>query len=295
MPGLQRTRRCSCRSACAARPARPCAAGRARAASASSEISMPGASAPPRNSPRALTTSKLVEVPKSTTMHGPPYEVVRGQRVADPVGADLLRVVDQHRHPGRTPGSTSTRRARRRSSGAAWSRSSRSTAGTVEQTAMPVDPAASAEPAAPEHQRQLVGGAPGVGLDPPGARRARRRRTAPRTVLVLPMSIGRAACGAHLDPVYGDGPSADVEDRRGVRERADREVVDAGLGDLAAPFQGQPAGGLEPAPAAAASATHLAQRRPGSCCRAGQVGAGLDHLARLLDACRPRPRPAGPG
>ena len=33
---------------------------------------MPGASEPPRNSPRTDTTSKFVEVPKSTTIDGPP-------------------------------------------------------------------------------------------------------------------------------------------------------------------------------------------------------------------------------
>jgi hypothetical protein len=47
----------------------------ARAASASNEISMPGANAPPRNSPRELMTSKLVVVPKSTTIDGPPKRV----------------------------------------------------------------------------------------------------------------------------------------------------------------------------------------------------------------------------
>ena len=44
----------------------------ARRDKASTEISIPGASAPPTNSPRALTASKLVEVPKSTTIAGPP-------------------------------------------------------------------------------------------------------------------------------------------------------------------------------------------------------------------------------
>ena len=44
----------------------------ARANSASIEISIPGASTPPANSPAAETTSKFVDVPKSTTMHGPP-------------------------------------------------------------------------------------------------------------------------------------------------------------------------------------------------------------------------------
>ena len=48
---------------------RSCAA---RDASASTEISMPGASEPPRNSPLGDTTSRFVEVPKSTTIAGPP-------------------------------------------------------------------------------------------------------------------------------------------------------------------------------------------------------------------------------
>jgi len=46
----------------------------ARLDSASTEISMPGASAPPTYSPCALTASKLVAVPKSTTTAGPPYK-----------------------------------------------------------------------------------------------------------------------------------------------------------------------------------------------------------------------------
>ena len=53
---------------------RSCAA---LAANASTEISIPGASAPPKNSPFGETTSKLVDVPKSTTIAGPffPYKV----------------------------------------------------------------------------------------------------------------------------------------------------------------------------------------------------------------------------
>ena len=45
----------------------------ARANSASIEISIPGASTPPANSPAALTTSKFVDVPKSTTTAGAPW------------------------------------------------------------------------------------------------------------------------------------------------------------------------------------------------------------------------------
>ena len=44
----------------------------ARPNSASMEISMPGKIAPPRYSPFSEMTSKVVAVPKSTTIVGPP-------------------------------------------------------------------------------------------------------------------------------------------------------------------------------------------------------------------------------
>ena len=44
----------------------------ARETSASAAVLMPGAIAPPMNSPRAFTQSKRVAVPKSTTMSGVP-------------------------------------------------------------------------------------------------------------------------------------------------------------------------------------------------------------------------------
>jgi hypothetical protein len=44
----------------------------ARANRASIETSIPGASTPPTYSPSGETTSKFVDVPKSTTMHGEP-------------------------------------------------------------------------------------------------------------------------------------------------------------------------------------------------------------------------------
>ena len=44
----------------------------AREIRASAAVAMPGAMAPPTNSPRALMQSKLVAVPKSTTMRGGP-------------------------------------------------------------------------------------------------------------------------------------------------------------------------------------------------------------------------------
>ena len=45
----------------------------AREKSASIETSIPGASTPPTYSPSGETTSKFVEVPKSTTIAGAPY------------------------------------------------------------------------------------------------------------------------------------------------------------------------------------------------------------------------------
>ena len=60
---------------------------------ASIEMEMPGAMAPPRYSPRGETASKVVAVPKSTTM-SPRFEPCEGgHRVHHPVGADLARVV----------------------------------------------------------------------------------------------------------------------------------------------------------------------------------------------------------
>ena len=71
-----------------------------RSVSAVSEISTPGAIAPPRYSPSAETASKLIPVPKSTTTQAPPKPVVGGDGVDEPVGADLVGVVDPDRHPG---------------------------------------------------------------------------------------------------------------------------------------------------------------------------------------------------
>src|SRR2546427_11278148 len=45
----------------------------ARLNRASAEIRRPGAMAPPRYSPAAVTAQKVVAVPKSTMMIGPPY------------------------------------------------------------------------------------------------------------------------------------------------------------------------------------------------------------------------------
>ena len=99
-------RRCSWRSPNAAAATRPCAAGHRAGRAPPARSRCPGEIAPPTYCPCALTTSKVVAVPpKSTTMAGPAVVGRRGrERVDDPVGADLARVVHQHRDAGRTPG-----------------------------------------------------------------------------------------------------------------------------------------------------------------------------------------------
>ena len=73
----------------------------ARANSASIETSIPGASTPPANSPAAETTSKFVDVPKSTTIGGRAVPLAGGDGVRDPVGPDLAWIVVADRHAGR--------------------------------------------------------------------------------------------------------------------------------------------------------------------------------------------------
>ncbi len=61
---------------------------------------MPGAMAWPRYSPAAETALKVVAVPKSTAMQGPPYGLEGGDGVDDQVGADLARVAGEDGHAG---------------------------------------------------------------------------------------------------------------------------------------------------------------------------------------------------
>ena len=76
---------------------------RARSASASIEISMPGAITPPRYSPSAETASKVIAGAEVDDDAGVAEPVVGGDGVDQPVGADLVRVVDQDRHAGLAP------------------------------------------------------------------------------------------------------------------------------------------------------------------------------------------------
>ena len=96
---------------------------------------MPGASAPPRNSPLAETTSMLVDVPKSTTTHAVSYSRCAA-RVETTRSAPTSRGLSTSSGtPVRTPGPTTTDGSARRSTS---SLSSRSRLGTVESAATPV-------------------------------------------------------------------------------------------------------------------------------------------------------------
>jgi hypothetical protein len=69
---------------------------------------MPGASAPPTNSPRTLTASKFVEVPKSTTIAGPPYRCTAASEFMIRSLPTSLGLSVRTGTPVFTPGSTMT-------------------------------------------------------------------------------------------------------------------------------------------------------------------------------------------
>ena len=62
---------------------------------------------PPMNRPSAVTQSKVVAVPKSTTIVSAPVQLDGGERIDDPVGADAERLVhverDRQRRAARRP------------------------------------------------------------------------------------------------------------------------------------------------------------------------------------------------
>ena len=76
----------------------------ARWKSASALIPIPGQITPPAYSPLRVTTSKVVAVPKSTTITGPAVGRERGHAVHDAVGAHVARRLVQDRHARLHPG-----------------------------------------------------------------------------------------------------------------------------------------------------------------------------------------------
>src|SRR5690242_419159 len=113
-------------------------------------------------------------------------------------------------------------------------RSSRSTAGTVEQAAMPVTGTSASSPRNVSASSSAVSRASVLirqewsSLSPSNI---------PMTVFVLPTSIARSMTFLEVE--------ADVENGRGVGEGAHCKVVDAGLGDRPRVLEGEATGRLQ--------------------------------------------------
>ena len=226
---------------------------------------MPGAIAPPTYCP---LRADHVEGRRGAEVDDDRRTAVQrggGERVDDPVGADLARVVHQHRYAGPHARLDDDAAARRRSGARSMSRHSCSTAGhrrahrRCRRSVVDRRVVAAARAAAPPTRR------------PCGARRSRPASgrctspssSSPRTVWLLPMSAQSSGIMAPRRSM----PMSKTGDR--VGQRADRDEVDAGRGDLAGPVEGEPAArppGWPGRPVIRDRLGHLLGR---SCCRAG--------------------------
>ena len=257
-----------------------------RRPSASSEISMPGAIAPPTYWPCAADHveggrgAAEVDHDRRTAVLGG-----RGERVDDPVGADLARVVHQHRDAGAHAGLDHDRAARRRSAARSISRHSCSTAGHRRADRDAVDLVERVAEQAAQQHRPLVGRCGGRRSRPASRALTSPSSSSPSTVWLLPMSAARSGIGVTLGEVQ-----AEVEDLDRVGQRADRDEVDAGLGDLAGAVEGEPAGGLQRGPAGGDRGPPRPSSSVGMLSSRISVAAGVEQLAELVEVGRPRPR-----
>ena len=237
-------RRCSSRSPCAAAAARPCAAGHRGDRAPRARSRCQGRSrrrrTGPRRSPRRTSSrcrrSRRRSPGRRRRWHG-------GERVDDPVGADLARVVHQDRDAGADTGLDHDAghvaevprracRATRAAPPAPWSRP-RSRRRRRSRATRAVRAAATAHSSA-----------------------VRRSSVATRQSAVTSPSLTRPEHGVAVADVGGEERhrlsrrevQAEVEDLDRVGQRADRDEVDAGLGHLARPLEGEAAGGLERRP-----------------------------------------------
>src|SRR6478672_6264357 len=245
---------------------------------ASREISMPGAIAPPTYSPRTLTTSNVVAVPKSTTIAGPPNS-------CEAASALMIRSVPTSRGlsmrtgtPVRTPGSTMT------SGTSPWyvrsmSRHSCSTDGTVAHTDTP----RSALPTGESLSRPLSSTPHSSAVRRSSVASRQWSTTSPRSrspmvVWLLPMSAHSSGVMTGSRPeVHGH-----VEHRGGVRQRADGDEVNPGGRHLTGPLQGQPAGGLQAGPARG-DPHGLGHLRGAHVVEEDVGGAGIEQLPELVE------------
>ena len=217
-------------------------------------------------------------------------EVVCRDGVGDAVGADLLRVVVEDRHAGADAG-LEHERVEAEVALVIW-RSAAVTLGTPDAIATPVTCASNEKPWKPRNcwiiERELVRGA------------RRDRRDAPvvgELGAVEEPDDGLGVAGVDREQ-HGPLPSVeverDVERRRRVGDRADRDVVDAGLGVRADRLERDPTGHLDRDPAVDERARPRAPA-PGSCCRAARGRRRPRPPRRPARACRTRPRRSGPG
>ena len=188
----------SCRSARAGGPRSIFGSAAARSVSASIEISTPGKMIPPRYSPSARDDvvgdggAEVDDRARAAEL------LVARDRVDEPVGPDLARVVVADRHPGLEPGTDDARRRRRGSARPSPTHSGRS-AGTVEETIIP----SSISRCMPRSASRLRSTAPSSSAV--DSRTVAKRqcwtsspsRKVPRWVCVLPASTARSMGAAH--------------------------------------------------------------------------------------------------
>ena len=155
---------------------------------------MPGASTPPTYAPSASTTSKFVEVPKSTTMHGAPYRAEAATALTIRSGPTCRGSSYRIGIPVLTPGPTTR-------IGASAQRAAKpsydgTSAGTVEERQTPSTASRSSIPPS-----RTPSSSP-VRRDSVATRQLSASRSpsnSPKTVCVLPTSTARSTAATLRD------------------------------------------------------------------------------------------------
>ncbi len=180
----------------------------ARDKRASRLISIPGAMAPPRYSPLAETTSKFVDVPKSTTMAGPPYRWCTDRALAIRSAPTSRGLSARMAMPVRTPGSSTTRGTWNHR--LAIARSVAFRLGTVDEMAMPVTASARLRPSSSSSWVTMRACSSAVRSALVAMRQLATRASPsnrPMRVWVLPASRTRSTAGQLLTGPAPRGPA----------------------------------------------------------------------------------------
>ena len=167
-----------------------------RAASASSPSSSPGAIAPPTNAPSARDRVEGRGRPEVDDHRRRSVQPRGGERVDEPVGADLARPVDPDRRSGRCPArprAAAAPAARRAASSALGQR--RDDRGAGDRRRPPRTPSPSSRSRSSSRTSSSSSVARSSVRGPPARRRAGRSGTSPIVTFVLPMSTARSMAG----------------------------------------------------------------------------------------------------